>query len=416
MNNYLKLGIFAGVGIIAIVASIMAVGTFTFSKGYIVYVKFNNISGLTKKAKVKIAGVDIGVLRGVSLEGSKAKLRLLIDKKVILYENASAKIVSMGVVGTKYIEIIPGDASFPVLKADGCISSVHKLSVEDMLVDVADRMSKILSDERGGDIIENLLATISLFKKVLDSFASQNSQIVSLISNVNKFSGDLTDISTQNRQNLTDAILSIKNISAEMAVLISRIYNGEGPLSVLINDKNMSDKIKETLTSLKQALDSINSKFKMVDNFQIKGNVAKSLRNDKAEFDAGVRAMWLNRYFAYFGILSYKMNKEYKIIPEILIGTKFFKEAEIYLGFMKSRPGMGLRYSFFCPVWNFHKALRIYLNMYEFKDVEGGGEIELTNCFGLGFNLATNNSMGNRGGSTSTLTLNPYLKIGYFGF
>jgi ABC-type proline/glycine betaine transport system ATPase subunit len=40
-----------------------------------VYAKFDNISGVTKKAKIKIAGVDIGILRGISLEDSQAKLK-----------------------------------------------------------------------------------------------------------------------------------------------------------------------------------------------------------------------------------------------------------------------------------------------------------------------------------------------------
>ena len=56
---------------------------------------------------MKIAGVDIGVLKGVSLKDSRANLCLAINKDVVLYENAAASIVSMGIIGTKYIEINP---------------------------------------------------------------------------------------------------------------------------------------------------------------------------------------------------------------------------------------------------------------------------------------------------------------------
>ena len=116
MNNQLKLGLFTAAGFLAIVVSIISTGSFTLKKTYNIYVKFDSISGLTRKAKVKIAGVDIGVLRNVSLDDSKAKLKLSIRKDVVLYKNAFARMVSVGIVGTKYIEIVPGDSSFPELK------------------------------------------------------------------------------------------------------------------------------------------------------------------------------------------------------------------------------------------------------------------------------------------------------------
>jgi ABC-type transporter Mla subunit MlaD len=53
-----------------------------WTKTYRIYAKFDNISGLTRKTKVKIAGINIGVLRGVSLDDSKVKLKLLIRKNI----------------------------------------------------------------------------------------------------------------------------------------------------------------------------------------------------------------------------------------------------------------------------------------------------------------------------------------------
>jgi phospholipid/cholesterol/gamma-HCH transport system substrate-binding protein len=86
MNNQLKLGIFITIGLLAIIVLIVSTGVLTLTKTYHVYSKFKNIAGFTRKAKVKIVGVGIGVLRGVSLDDSKAKIR----KNVVLYRNASA--------------------------------------------------------------------------------------------------------------------------------------------------------------------------------------------------------------------------------------------------------------------------------------------------------------------------------------
>jgi ABC-type transporter Mla subunit MlaD len=86
MNNQLKLGIFIAIGLLAIVVSIVSTGVLMLTKTYHVYAKFNNIAGLTRKAKVKIAGADIrGLRRAVSLDDSKVKSKLLIRKNVVLY-------------------------------------------------------------------------------------------------------------------------------------------------------------------------------------------------------------------------------------------------------------------------------------------------------------------------------------------
>ena len=89
MNNKIKLGIFVLAGLAAILVSLVAVGSFSLNKKYTVYVLFDNASGLTKKAKVKIAGVEIGVLRGIDLWDTKARLRLAIRDDVKLYQDAS---------------------------------------------------------------------------------------------------------------------------------------------------------------------------------------------------------------------------------------------------------------------------------------------------------------------------------------
>ncbi|MDR3274568.1 MAG: MlaD family protein [Endomicrobium sp.] len=73
MSNQLKLGIFTVTGLFALVILIIAIETFSLEKTYSIYVKFDNISDITRKAKVEIAGIDIGVLKRASLKDSKQK-------------------------------------------------------------------------------------------------------------------------------------------------------------------------------------------------------------------------------------------------------------------------------------------------------------------------------------------------------
>ncbi len=68
MSNELRLGIFVTIGIFAILLTIMLLGNYSLTSKYIVNSYFDNTAGLPKKAKVKIAGVNVGNIKDIVLE------------------------------------------------------------------------------------------------------------------------------------------------------------------------------------------------------------------------------------------------------------------------------------------------------------------------------------------------------------
>jgi len=404
MNNYLKLGFFVAVGIVVIAVSIIAAGAFTFSKTYSIYTKFDNISGLTKKAKVKIAGINIGVLKSVSLEGSKAKLKLSIDKKVVLYKNASAKIVSMGVIGTKYIEIVPGDASYPVLKDGDSIFSSRNLSVEDILINIADRLSKVLENEKDGNMLENLAISVRSLREVLATLASQDGQFKSLIGNVNKLSDELLSISVQNKQNLSDTILFVRSVSEKVDSLVSRVQEGKGLISTFVDDEKTSGEVKETLISAKRILNSVSGRIEDLSKWRFGAEFLGKcdLISGMSEVGLGVKVVPSANRFFYVGFLNFPRfeNGNYTngFCSDILFGLRY-KKVEFYGGTMKESLGFGLGYSFFQPANAPYKTVEFCLSMCDFNspEVEASLRFGLAKWFyaGLGVGVSVRNVEGN---------------------
>src|SRR3954471_12716230 len=73
---------------------------------------FDDTGGLDIKAPIKISGVDVGWVDSiVLLEGGKAEVNLMINKKNRLSQNAYALIQQEGLIGAKTLEIDPGDPS-----------------------------------------------------------------------------------------------------------------------------------------------------------------------------------------------------------------------------------------------------------------------------------------------------------------
>lgn len=77
---------------------------------YQVIAKFNNSDGIGVGSDVKISGVKIGTVSGQILDQKsfKAKITMNIDSSIQIPIDSSIKIVSEGLLGSKYLLINPG--------------------------------------------------------------------------------------------------------------------------------------------------------------------------------------------------------------------------------------------------------------------------------------------------------------------
>ncbi|MFI8375220.1 outer membrane lipid asymmetry maintenance protein MlaD [Pseudomonas helleri] len=103
---------------------------------YKLYAYFDNIAGLTVRAKVTMAGVTIGKVTAIDLDRDNftARVTLQIDKSVDnLPTDSTASILTAGLLGEKYIGIsVGGDDT--LLKNGGTIHDTQSsLVLEDLI-------------------------------------------------------------------------------------------------------------------------------------------------------------------------------------------------------------------------------------------------------------------------------------------
>ncbi|HBH86915.1 MAG TPA: outer membrane lipid asymmetry maintenance protein MlaD [Syntrophaceae bacterium] len=106
----LNVGIFFIVGILCLAYLSIKLGKLEIvgSKDTVIYATFSNIGGLKEGAEVQIAGVNIGRVKGITLDDYQAKVRLQISTAVPIQDDAIASIKTKGLVGEKFVEITPG--------------------------------------------------------------------------------------------------------------------------------------------------------------------------------------------------------------------------------------------------------------------------------------------------------------------
>jgi len=104
-------------------------------KGYEVSAKFDRVDGIRQGTDVRMSGIKVGTVIGEKLEPETyfAVLTLSIDNAVKLPTDTSAKIVSDGLLGSKYVALEPG-ADEKLLRTGGEITHTQSaINLEDLV-------------------------------------------------------------------------------------------------------------------------------------------------------------------------------------------------------------------------------------------------------------------------------------------
>ncbi len=100
--------VIAGIVCLAYISTKYAKMEVVGDSGYQLSAVFPNIGGLKTGAQVEIAGVPIGRVRSIVLDDYRARVTMTIQNSVKIQEDAIARIKTKGLLGEKFVEIVPG--------------------------------------------------------------------------------------------------------------------------------------------------------------------------------------------------------------------------------------------------------------------------------------------------------------------
>jgi phospholipid/cholesterol/gamma-HCH transport system substrate-binding protein len=288
------------------------IGSFRFDTGryntYTIY--FKDISGLTRKSEVKIAGVKVGWVEKITLvphEIMQAEAQVMVLKDFKLYDDSYAIVRQDGLLGPKYLEIVPGD---PLLRqlVDGQElgkPSVEPVSIDDLLhkvkniamnvENVTDSLKNSIGGVQGQEQLQTIFSNlaqasekIASFSDVLDrSISGNQDKIDSLLDignsvrrvtdklelevlpavqeSVQKVSGSfdrnfdrVADSLASTAKTLEDASAQARESFTNISSITCKVDEGKGLLGKLINEDETYHDLKTTIEGLKNYFAQIN--------------------------------------------------------------------------------------------------------------------------------------------------------------
>jgi virulence factor Mce-like protein len=254
-----KVGAFVLTGLVCIASAIFLLGDYTFERRYTLYATFTDVANLSKDAPVKLAGVEVGKVKGLVLEDHHAKVILAIRHGVDVYNDAEFTIGSTGIIGSKYLAIDQGHSSAGVMPPGTVVRGTDPISIEKSLTQALGKLEKLLDgfNKEGprGNLTDNLRETVA---NVRDMTANLNDLIATTKPKLTK-ALDRTDDITEK----LDALLEKSN------VMMAGLSTDKGAIGALLHDEKVRDDVKQTIADVKEAAGTAKDVFGRITQFRV---------------------------------------------------------------------------------------------------------------------------------------------------
>ncbi|HEX7523278.1 MAG TPA: MlaD family protein [Candidatus Deferrimicrobium sp.] len=317
MSREARVGIFVLLGLIVLTFFTFRVSKWGLiaEKGYRLTVDFDSAAGLEPKSDVKMAGVRIGKVEEIQLVGNRARLVLRIQQGIRIPIDSVASIQTQGLLGEKYVEILPGKDAQRNLPAGGQVANtlsptnldemVRKLSaIGDDVKKFTESLSATFGTEEGkkalGDILRDVRATTASLRTVVQGNEHAFQRIVS---NIDRLTADLSDISVSNKQDVRATIANLRALSdtlkRETPSLVRKLEEMSDRVSGVVGDNR--ENLKESIQNLKTAsarldntLDAAGKVMAKIDRGE--GTLGKLVNDNTAHTSLTATLDGINRY------------------------------------------------------------------------------------------------------------------------
>jgi len=146
----LKVGVFVFIGLILLLVFVLSIGGFkTWSSGYRINLIFNFVNGVKLGAPVRFAGVDVGEVKNIDLQFKAAEnhtnvcLDVWIRDVVRIPADSTVWVNTLGLLGEKYIEIVPGKDYAHALKENESLVGVDPVPTNELFSKAQNIMSNL---------------------------------------------------------------------------------------------------------------------------------------------------------------------------------------------------------------------------------------------------------------------------------
>ncbi len=255
-----------------------------FTRDYIVYVEFKDVSGLKRMSPVYMRGYRIGWVKGVKFEKDHVLVRTDINKHYPIPKGSRAEIFALNILGEKAIRIIPPSPPYSgylsnrdrmkgvnkdiMFEAQSFLGKLKK-PLEEKFPSAVDRVYSILGN------IDSILKELK--SQVANSRAKENIEALgkaaeafrkAVEENQSKFSSNLDELS-RTLKALREASRQMQQTAKSLNETLETLNKGKGTAGALLHERKLLERTEKLLQELQALLEDMRKNPKKYFKFSI---------------------------------------------------------------------------------------------------------------------------------------------------
>lgn len=251
-----------------------------FKSSNIVQASFAEIAGLKDDAEVQIAGLDVGKVTDIELQGDRVLVSFSVDRNIAVGDRSEAAIKTKTVLGNKFLELTPRGSG----RQSGPIPLERTVSPYQL----TDAIGELTTTVSGLDTrqLSDSLQTLA------NTFASTAPEIEPALQGVARLSQSLDTRDAQLRTLIENANNASAALSSRTDKIVQLVHDSNAVLAELLTQSDALDRISSDISRLSQqisgfvadnqdvfkgALDKLNGALTIVDNR--KAELQKSIKS-----------------------------------------------------------------------------------------------------------------------------------------
>ena len=224
----IKVGFFVVAGLALLVFCLFTIGdlgTF-FQPGYDLRVLFDSANGVGTGSPVQYAGVEVGKVQDLRLvygpdhQSPKVEVVLRLPRSIVVRSDDAASISTFGLLGEKYVELMPGDGAGTILRPGEVLIGKPAVSTERIM-------------ERSNEVLTELKRTLA----GLNSLVGDPEARLYLAEAV---------------QEARDATRNWKLVAERMNLALTHVESGHGTMGKLLFDDTLYQQLIYFIEDLQQ--------------------------------------------------------------------------------------------------------------------------------------------------------------------
>lgn len=241
-------------------------GGFSQRDSYAVHAYFADATGLTWKSRVQIAGIQVGEVEHIVLEGQRARLQLRIKNEIDLRADACiSKRFPSALLPDALLDAVPGTPKAPSLReapeAEREVKCVNEAAGVAKLLDSLQKISTDISavtgeladtvkGERGS--IRQIMENLARVSANLDRTVAENADKVGrILENTESFTGTVAEVAGKDKERYRAIARNVEEASMRLNDVLAGLQD-------IVGTGSSGKDLRESVTSARSALEKVN--------------------------------------------------------------------------------------------------------------------------------------------------------------